>query len=30
MKQFWGIFFLPLIWMALTGSFSVGHFLLVL
>lgn len=28
MKHFWGIFFLPLIWMALTGSFSVGNFLL--
>jgi multicomponent Na+:H+ antiporter subunit E len=28
MKRFWGIIFLPLIWMALTGNFSVGNFLL--
>lgn len=28
MKRFWGIFFLPLIWMALTGNFSVGNFFL--
>jgi len=28
MKRFWGIFILPLIWMALTGDFSAGNFLL--
>jgi multicomponent Na+:H+ antiporter subunit E len=28
MKRFWGIFFLPLTWMALTGNFSVGNFFL--
>jgi multicomponent Na+:H+ antiporter subunit E len=28
MKRFWGIIFLPLIWMALTGDFSLGNFIL--
>lgn len=28
MRRFWGIFFLPLTWMALTGDFSAGNFLL--
>ncbi|MEZ4598238.1 MAG: Na+/H+ antiporter subunit E [Syntrophotaleaceae bacterium] len=28
MKRFWGIVFLPLIWMALTGNFSLGNFFL--
>jgi multicomponent Na+:H+ antiporter subunit E len=27
MKRFWGVFFLPLIWVALTGNFSAGNFL---
>jgi multicomponent Na+:H+ antiporter subunit E len=28
MKRFWGVVILPLIWMALTGNFSAGNFLL--
>lgn len=28
MKTFWGMIFLPLVWMALTGDFSAGNFLL--
>lgn len=27
MKVFWGMVFLPLVWMALTGDFSAGNFL---
>ncbi|NIQ96246.1 MAG: Na+/H+ antiporter subunit E [Desulfuromonadales bacterium] len=27
MRIFWGIAFLPLVWMALTGDFSAGNFL---
>lgn len=27
MKFFWGMAFLPLVWMALTGDFSAGNFL---
>ena len=28
MNRFWGIIFLPLVWMALTGNFSGGNFIL--
>jgi len=28
MNRFWGIIFLPLVWMALTGDFSGGNFIL--
>lgn len=27
MRGFWGMIFLPLVWMALTGDFSAGNFL---
>lgn len=27
MRIFWGVIFLPLVWMALTGDFSAGNFL---
>lgn len=27
MRVFWGVIFLPLVWMALTGDFSAGNFL---